>query len=281
MIRYFQQLLLKVVNKKLEDPEMLTLERLQLRESSTDLLKKLLTVEPRYSTLSHLLSFNTHIRERLLELVGSELFMAELGRSPRKVRDVKAAMGLIGLDILRYLIPAIFFKNCIAPHREHDDIFTKKLWRYELTLGQTCSALMLADNYRRPHEGMLLSAMVNFAYVASYQQYIVSFEGLRLACLAQAREKGNKYQHDFFYNMQNDPASLQALLLSKSTLELSYQLAELVFGSSFPHLVNALKEEVDDVAFDKRSKVGKYYLKVFASLNTINCVQRDYLKRLG
>ena len=261
LIRYFQQLLLKVVNKKLEDPEKLIIDHLQLHKSNVELINILLKYEPRYSVLSHLLGFNVHIRERLLELVGSDLFMAELGRSPRKVRDVRAAMGLIGLDVLRYLIPSLFFKSCISPYRGENDIFSKKLWRYELTLGQTCTALMLAENYSRPHEGMLLSAMLNFAYVASYQQYLVSFEGVRLACLEQARQKDNKYQHDFFYQMLHDPASLQALLLSQSTLDLSYQLAEKVFGSSFPHLVNAVKEEIDDLEFSRRSKIGKILFK--------------------
>ena len=257
LMRYFQQSLLKVINTKLEDSDTVILEQLQLRESTTELLKKLLAGEPRYSVLASLLDQNVNTRKRLLSLVCSEDFMSELGRSPREVRDVQSAIGLIGIDVLRYLVPAILFKYRINTYSQHNALFAKKLWRYEMTLGQTCTALMITEDYRRPYEGMLLSAMVNFAYVASYQQYLSSFEAVRTACLDQAREKGEKDRHDFFYDIQTDAASLQALLVSQSSLKLSLSLSEPIFAKSFPHLVNALREEVEAKPFEERSKIGK------------------------
>ncbi|WP_022943131.1 HDOD domain-containing protein [Psychromonas hadalis] len=261
LMRYFQQSLLKVVNEKLENSETIILEQLQLRESTIELLNKLLAGEPRYSVLASLLDKNINTRHRLLSLVRSESFMSELGRSSRDVRDIQAAIGLIGTDVLRYLVPAILFKYQINTYSQHNVLFAKKLWRYEMTLGQTCTALMVAEGYRRPYEGMLLSAMVNFAYVASYQQYLSSFEVVRTACLDQAREKGEKNHHDFFYDIQTDAASLQALLVSQSSLKLSLNLSEILFDRSFPHLVNALKEEVENIPFEERGKIGQVLFK--------------------
>ncbi|WP_413701031.1 HDOD domain-containing protein [Psychromonas sp. KJ10-10] len=261
LTRYFQQSLLKMINSKLENTDTVILEQLQLRDSTVELIKKLLAGEPRYSVLASLLNSNVGTRNRLLSLVDSEDFMLMLGRSPRKVRDIQSAIGLIGTDILRYLVPAILFKYRINAYSHHNALFARKLWRYEMTLGQTCCALMRLDNYRRPYEGMLLSAMVNFAYVASYQQYLSSFEVVRNAYLDQAREKGEKNKHDFFYDIQTDSASLQALLVSQSSLKLSLTLSEALFSKSFPHLVNALREEVSLVPFQERSKIGQVLFK--------------------
>jgi len=261
LTRYFQQSLLKVINHRLANTDEVILEQLQLRDTSIELLKKLLSGEPRYSLLASLLEDNIGTRNRLLSLVASEDFMSVLGRSPRYVRDIQSAIGLIGTDVLRYLVPAILFKYRINAYSQHNALFAKKLWRYELTLGQTCTALLKADNYRRPYEGMLLSAMVNFAYVASYQQYLSSFEIVRNACLDQAREKGEKLRHDFFYDIQTDAASLQALLVSQSSLKLSLTLSEKLFAKSFPHLVNALKEEVESIPFAMRGKLGQLLYK--------------------
>jgi len=261
LTRYFQQSLLKVINNRLENSDSVILEQLQLRESTNELLKKLLAGEPRYSVLASLLDSNIGTRNRLLSLVASEDFMSALGRSPRQVRDIQSAIGLIGTDVLRYLVPAILFKYRINAYSQHNALFAKKLWRYEMTLGQTCTALMKAENYRRPYEGMLLSAMINFAYVASYQQYLSSFEMVRTNCLDQAREKGEKLRHDFFYDIQTDAASLQALLVSQSSLALSLSLSEKLFAKSFPHLVNALKEEVESTPFQTRGKIGKILFK--------------------
>jgi len=261
LTRFFQQSLLKVINTKLEEHDLVILEQLQLRESTIELLKVLLATEPRYSILAPLLDTNIGTKKRLLSLVGSEDFMVALGRSPRQVRDIHSAVGLIGTDVLRYLVPAILFKYRINAYSQHNNLFAKKLWRYGMTLGQTCTALFIEEGYRRPYEGMLLSAMVNFAYVASYQQYLSSFEVVRNACLDQAREKGEKHRHDFFYDIQTDAASLQALLVSQSSLKLSLSLSEKIFGKSFPHLVNALKEEVESMPFEQRTKVGKVLYK--------------------
>jgi hypothetical protein len=261
LLHYFQQSLLKVINSKLANNQNVILEQLQLRDSTSELLQKLLAGEPRYSTLASLLDCDIGTRNRLLSLVGSEDFMSSLGRTQRKVRDTQSAIGLIGVEILRYLVPAILFKHRISTHSYHNPLFARKLWRYEMTLGQTCTALLLAENYRRPYEGMLLSVMVNFAYVASYHQFLSSFEYVRTAYLNQMRERDEKLKHDFFYNIQTDAASLQALLISQSNLKLSLSISNSLFSKSFPHLVNALKEEVDAIPFEVRSKMGKVLFK--------------------
>jgi len=261
LMRYFQQSLLKVIHSKLEDRDAVILEQLQLHSSTIELLKTLLSGEPRYSTLAALLDQNLGTKKRLLSLVGSEDFMGALGRTSRHVRDIQSAVGLVGTEVLRYLVPAILLKYQVNTYAQHNVLFVKKLWRYEMTLGQTCTALMIDENYRRPYEGMLLSAMVNFGYVASYQQYLSSFEEVRTTCLDQAREKGEKSQHDFFYDIQTDSASLQALLVSQSNLKLSLSLSEKLFSDSFPHLVNALREQVNSTPFEQRSKHGKILFK--------------------
>lgn len=261
LMRFFQKTLLNAINAKLENTDDVIINQLQLRDSILELLKKIIAEEPRFSVLAGLLEFNINTRNRLLSLVKSTDFMNTLGRDARHVRDVQSAIGLIGIDVLRYLVPAIIFKYAINPYTQHNVLFAKKIWRYEMTLGQTCTFLMLESEYRRPYEGMLLSAMVNFAYVASYQQYLATFEVVRTACLDLARDKGEKAQHEFFFDIQTDPASLQALLISQSNLKLSLTLSEKVFGREFPHLVNALKEEVEQLPFAERSTVGKILFK--------------------
>lgn len=282
LMHLFQKTLLTAIQNRLENSDEVIANQLQLRESTLELLKRLLSSEPRYSILASLLELNMSTRNHLLSLVCSADFMESLGRDARNVRDIQAAIGLIGIDVLRYLIPAIVFKYAISNNGLHNVLFTKKLWRYELTLGQTCTALMKEVDYRRPHEGMLLSAMVNFAYVAAYKQYQISFETVRVACLDQARDKGEKEQHDFFFDLQTEPATLQQLLVLQSKLALSLSLSEKLFSKDFPHLVNALREEVEQVAFVDRSLVGKILFKAirfakYDQLRTVRLFKAEWL----
>lgn len=282
LMKLFQQTLLKTIKIKLDNSDDVILNQLQLRDSTLELLKKLLATEPRYSILAALLELNLSTRNHLLSLVCSNDFMTTLGREARNVRDIQSAIGLIGIDVLRYLIPAIIFKYAISSNGLHNVLFVKKIWRYEMTLGQTCTALMQEVNYRRPHEGMLLSAMVNFAYVAAYKQYQISFDSVRTACLDKAREKGEKNQHDFFFDLTTEPATLQSLLVSQSDLALSLSLSEQLFSKDFPHLVNALREEVEQCAYSERSAVGKILFKAirfakYDQLRTVRLFKSEWL----
>ena len=262
LTRYFQQLLLKTVNDKLDSTQTSAAQKLQFKECTVELLEKLLADNSAtYAVIGELLDPHVGVRNRLIALVYNKDFMHQIDRESRVVNDVESVVRLVGIDVLRFIIPPLLFKGQINPYSEHNVLFAKKLWRYEITLGQTCSALMLDTEYEKPYEGMLLSAMVNFGYAASYQQYISSFEEVRLTCLDNAREQREKNRHDFFYHLQTDSASLQALLASKEDLKLSLKLSEKVFREHFPHLVDALKEEVEQVEFEQRSPVGKILFK--------------------
>lgn len=281
LMRYFQQTLAKVIDVHIGNSDSLITK--QLHESTLELLQALLRGEPRYSKLALLLETNTATKNYLLSLIANENFMSGLGRSPRKVRDTHSAIGLVGTEVLRYLLPALVFKCRIDFDSRHHMLFAQKLWRYGLTLGQACSALMNIDNYRRPYEGMLLSMMVNFTYVASYQQYLSSFDVVRHGCLSQAKKKGDKYSYDFFHAIETAPGSLQKLLL-QSNLQLSLSISEKLFSKSFPHLVSALKEEVDARPFEARSKLGKILFQAlrfskYEQLRTSRLVKSEWLEK--
>ena len=61
--------------------------------------------------------------------------------------------------------------------------------------------------------------------------------------------------------IETDSATLQALLVSQSNLKLSLVLSEKAFSKDFPHLVNALREEVEQLPFDERTTVSKILFK--------------------
>jgi len=260
-VRDFQQLLLTTINEKLENTQCVLCDHLQMHQQCVDLLTALIAKETRYSVLAELLDRNPYVRNHVIGLVSSQNFMALLGRQKRIVHDTQTAVGMIGTNGLRYLIPALMFKHCINIYNHHNPLFTKKLWRYQLTLGQACTSLMLEAGYRHPYEGQMLSAMLNFAYTASFHQYLTSFEHVRSRLILEAREQDESMRHDFFHDLKSDLASLQALLITKSDLMMSVTLATPVFSKDFPHLITALTEEVENIDFESRSVLGQILFK--------------------
>ncbi len=261
LIRDFQKLLLTTVNAKLTKTKTIISEHLQMHNEFTELLTTLIVKDTRYSVLAELLERNPHVRNHVIGLVSNQDFMERLGRSNRIVHDIQTAVGMIGINGLRYLIPALMFKRRINIYNQHNRLFTRKLWRYQLTLGQACTSLMLEEGYHRPYEGQMLSAMLNFAYTASFNEYLTSFEHVRNNMIMATRKQGQGRAHDFFYELSSDLASLQLLLLTKSDLMMSIALATPVFSKDFPHLIVALTEEVKSIDFDKRTQLGKILFK--------------------
>jgi len=282
---YFQRTLLSTINESLKDTKKVIIEQLKMPDCNIQLLSTLIAKEPRYSVLADLLKTDSFIRNHVMSLVASEDFMASLGREKRIVNDVQIAVGMIGTDALRYLIPALIFKRTLNPVNSRNPgqcLFSKKLWRYQLTLGQTCTYLMQQVEYRRPYEGHLLAAMLNFALSASFHQYSTSFDNVRTKCISEAREKEVQATYDFFYDFKVDPASFQTLLVNKADLKMSVTLATEMFSKSFPHLVNALTEEVECIDFESRSVLGKVVFQAvrfakFEQLRAARAFKREWL----
>jgi hypothetical protein len=213
-----------------------------------------------------------------MSLVASQDFMASLGRGKRIVDDLQIAVGMMGTNALRYVVPALMFKQRISGLKIYNQtylLFVKKLWRYQLTLGQACTVLMQEASYRRPYEGHILAAMLNFAYTASFNQYVTSFEQVRQQCIAEAREKDLKNNYLFYQDFKPDVASFQSLMIGKSDLKMSLILATEIFPKDFQHLLLALKEQVDNVDFEQRSLLGKivYQATCFAKYEQLRVVR--------
>ncbi|WP_160060191.1 HDOD domain-containing protein [Psychromonas sp. L1A2] len=287
LISRFQRSLLTTVNAKLTKTQTIISEHLQMHKECIELLTTLIVKDTRYSVLAELLDRNPHARNHVIGLVSNQDFMGRLGRSNRIVHDIQTAVGMIGINGLRYLIPALMFKRRINIYNQHNRLFTRKLWRYQLTLGQACTSLMLEEDYHRPYEGQMLSAMLNFAYTASFNEYLASFDHVRTDMIMAARKQDQGKVHDFFYELSSDLASLQSLLITKSDLMMSIALATPVFSKDFPHLIVALTEEVKGIEFDKRTQLGKILFKAvyFAKYEQLRAARlfkgewlADYLK---
>ncbi|WP_108652608.1 hypothetical protein [Dongshaea marina] len=115
---------------------------LRLDTSALDLLALIAEPFPRLSVLASVVEVNQEIRRRILYLVANQRFMKQLGHSPRQSNSLQTAMGLIGIEVLKLIIPAMLFKYRIRMYSSNTPQMGPKLWRYLLTTGQSVSFLL-------------------------------------------------------------------------------------------------------------------------------------------
>ncbi len=253
---YFRKRFVSNVVTNLADTNGTLKQILRIFPSTVDLLAILALPYPRLSVIASMLDQNPEIRKRILYLVGSSNFMEQLERKPREVKDTQAAIGLIGTEILKYIVPAMIFKYRIKMSNDIAPLLGKKLWRHIFTTGMAVSYLLEKDGYKRPSEGLVLAALVHLGDIACFHQFLRSFDDTMTDCLNEARKNGDKVFHDLLFDVQPDMRVLEKLLDEKAPT-LSLELAEQGFYDSMPQLVTALEEEVRDKDYAKRSLIGK------------------------
>ncbi|MCE2572432.1 HDOD domain-containing protein [Motilimonas eburnea] len=253
---YFNKRHINDMLGQLSEPERVMTHLLRMPSSTTDLLLSLTLPFPRLSAIGAMLEQNPEVKRRLLYLVGSDSFMELLGRKPRAVKDAQAAVGLLGVEILKQIVPAMVFKYRIKMHNAVIPGLGKKLWRHILTTGLATSYLLEQQGYKRPAEGMMLGGLLFLGHMACLHQFLRSFDETMVDCLNEARQKGDKKFHDLLFDVEADPRILEKFLQERA-LEIGLALAKQGFQEGAPQLITALQEEVDDLSYDVRSTLGK------------------------
>lgn len=253
---YFNKRHINDMLGQLSEPERVMAHLLRMPSSTTDLLLSLTLPFPRLSAIGAMLEQNPEVKRRLLYLVGSDSFMELLGRKPRAVKDAQAAVGLLGVEILKQIVPAMVFKYRIKMHNAVIPGLGKKLWRHILTTGLATSYLLEQQGYKRPAEGMMLGGLLFLGHMACLHQFLRSFDETMVDCLNEARQKGDKKFHDLLFDVEADPRILEKFLQERA-LEIGLALAKQGFQEGAPQLITALQEEVDDLSYDVRSTLGK------------------------
>lgn len=253
---YFNKRHINDMLAQLSEPDRVMTHLLRMPPSTTELLLSLTLPFPRLSAIGAMLEQNPEVKRRLLYLVGSDSFMELLGRKPRAVKDAQAAVGLLGVEILKQIVPAMVFKYRIKMHNAVIPGLGKKLWRHILTTGLATSYLLEQQGYKRPAEGMMLGGLLFLGHMSCLHQFLRSFDETMVDCLNEARQKGDKKFHDLLFDVEADPRILEKFLQERA-LEIGLSLAKQGFQEGAPQLITALQEEVDDLNYDVRSTLGK------------------------
>ncbi|WP_434340672.1 HDOD domain-containing protein [Motilimonas cestriensis] len=253
---YFNKRLINDMLQQLSEPDRVMTHLLRVHASTTDLLLALTLPFPRLSLIASMLEQNPELKRRLLYLVGSHSFMELLNRKPRVVKDAQAAVGLLGIEILKQIVPAMVFKYRVKMNNTVIPGLGKKLWRHMLTTSLATTYVLEQQGYKRPAEGMMLGGLLHLGHMACLHQFLRSFDETMVECLNEARQKGDKKFHDLLFDVEADPRILEKFLAEKA-LEISLSLAKHSFQEGAPQLISALQEEVDDHNYNVRGTLGK------------------------
>ncbi|MBD78218.1 MAG: hypothetical protein CL840_04610 [Crocinitomicaceae bacterium] len=233
------------MTKALSNTQHLYVNVLRLPKHMDDLLDTLLTPNSSYKQLASVISSNHGLGEKLIEMVANKQFCRQIGREPRKIQDVQTAVGYVGMEGLRLILPIILIKSRIRFRCEHFPLLATKLWQHALLTSNGSRYLVKEDGTENtPELNNLLAGVLRFlGPIAVYQQFSQSFEESRTQLLSELRERNNRPLYNAMLQANTNPSIMTKLMLEqadKATLALLGEFKSERFKGVKNRLVDAL-----------------------------------------
>lgn len=204
--------------KSLENTDHVYVNVLRLPTHMGDLLDTLLTPNSSYKQLASVISSNHGLGEKLIEMVANTQFCRQIGREPRKIQDVQTAVGYVGMEGLRLILPILLIKSRLRFRCEHFPLLATKLWQHVLITSNGARYLIKDErNDGSPELNALLAGILRFlGPMAVYQQFSQSFEESRTQLLTELRELNNRPLYNAMLQATTNPSIMTKLMVEQA-----------------------------------------------------------------
>lgn len=232
---------------------------LRLSSAGNDLFEVLYA---KVATLSRVASIIEHnfpqFSRFIIDTVNSSAFCKSLGRTPKNVRDIRAALGFIGLDGLRVLLPIMFFKEKVRFHNESLPLMANKYWSYSLRLSNTARYICDCHGIGQPDRALLPGVMRNLGSLAVYHQFEHSWMTAKQNIMIKLRESEKDEDRSIYYACKDVQPSGKSLIQIMPSLsdKITRHVVEQCDWQQLRREKNALLEDLEDIDMSKRSPMG-------------------------
>ncbi len=245
------------VKSRIENTEDLTRELLRMPSSYRDVMAACLHKNTSIQKISANLQVDLETSNRLIELCSNSIFCKMIGQSSqRDISSLGAAIGVISIDLITIIYPAIVCKRAIREN-ETFKFFHKKLWLQMLSSALGSMYLLHEIDHPRPTHAFFATILCMIGKSAVYAQILRCFDEVLFEMLEDARRNGNKALHGCLMEVELGDELLSSLL-SDLAFDAGKQIAEgLRLDDVDREVAIAVDEFYSQMALSDRSEMGK------------------------
>lgn len=218
-----------VISEALTQPELLRTRVLDISEHTVNLLDHLYT---RAASIRKLEEYTGHLpwlEERLIRAVNAPPFAESKDIKRVKVASVRNAMGFIGSEDLRILVPAYTMQNLLPKSIEPFNLLSQKIWEHALGTANTAQVLAELDGDLNPGLAFVMGMFHGLGKGALARIYTQSFDDIKRNLLQELRQTNRSVSYNAL--LQLGPSELY---LRNFILYFSHQFtAKLFAGMAF------------------------------------------------
>lgn len=198
---------------------------------------------------------NSTLNEAILSLANNPSFCESIGKPVKNIRDTKTAIGFIGVDKCKILIPILMFKPLLKWTDTNTKLISPKIWQHMILTANATKARLAESGYKNPEEGIAIGLIRNIGHFIINNYFSLTFERTMEKMMTKYREKGLMEE---YYACADISPKLSFLpeMLGELSNKLSLEIIHKIDWSNKIHLKNALIEDIEDKPVLERSLHG-------------------------
>ncbi len=207
----FHQRYITDLRKHFEDPEYLLNEVLGIHPSVGKLLDVLYTEACSISRLESAMAELDWLSASLIAFVRQPRYRrVDSSGSPIIINSTRGALGFVGVESLRILLPALIAKRSLPPKSPHFPQLVKHLWEYSLGSGKACQAVAQKEGIKW-YLGYNIGLMSTLGRSAIAKLYIKQFDHHLQQMIIDQRKKNNPNKAKLLAELKPNTTYLIAL----------------------------------------------------------------------
>ncbi|WP_284193144.1 HDOD domain-containing protein [Vibrio zhanjiangensis] len=209
-----------------------------------------------YSKLD-VLAVNDHLlKNNLIDLCRNPKFCDRIGKTVKSFTDTKMAIGLLGIENCRLLLPILMVKPLLRWDEPTTKLIAPKLWQHMILTANVTKLRLTDSGVKSPEQGIALGIIRTIGQFAIVNNFPLIFEDALVERMQFYREENRREEYYACAEIKPTMEVLPEALLSLDKV-LTRKVIEFIdWCPNNIHLRNALLEDLDDVPILERSPYG-------------------------
>ena len=192
----------------------------------------------------------------MIELCRNPKFCERLGKTVKSFNDTKLAIGLLGIDNCRLLLPILMVKPLLRWDSPVTKLIAPKLWQNMILTANVTRLRLIDAEVKSPEQGIAIGILRTISQFAIVNNFPLIFEDALVERMQFYREENRREEYYACAEIKPTMEVLPEALLCLEKI-LTKKIVEYIeWCPTSIHLKNALIEDLDDVPMLDRSPYG-------------------------
>lgn len=195
---------------------------------------------------------NTALADSIIALVNNPTFCHSINKTAKNIRDLKTAIGFIGIERCKMLLPVLMLKPLLKWNDSNTKLITPKIWQHAILTANATKKRLEDAGFKYPEEGFAIGLIRNIGHFIIMNYFTMTFEKTMEEIITYYRDNGMREE---FYACADITPKLRFLpsLLSDVSEDLTRKIVNNIDWGHRPYLREAIIQDIDDTPVRERS----------------------------